>query len=139
MFALAASLALFGAAGCGLGSDGETAETQAPQTVVVVSEVPAPTAAPTVAPTNPPQTVVVVQQSPQAPRTVVSIVERDRSSGGSVSGAISIPGYVDQGEYCKWLADSGYTFSQATATFYSLGSPDHMDADKNGIPCESRY
>ena len=87
MFSLAASLALFGAAGCGLGSDGETAETQAPQTVVVVSEVPAPTAAPTVAPTNPPQTVVVVQQSPQAPRTVVSIVERDRSSGGSVSGA----------------------------------------------------
>lgn len=146
MLGVAASLALFGVAGCGLGSkDSETAETKAPQTVVVVSEVPAPTAAPTDPPatlpptTQPPQTVVVVQGPQQAPQTVVRVIDRGGSSGGSTSGAVSIPTYVEPGDYCGWLADNGYTFSQAEATYYSLGSPDHMDADHNGVPCETRY
>lgn len=129
-------------AGCGLGSTkDETAETQAPQTVVVVSEVPAPTPAPTDPPatlppaTQAPQTVVVVQRPQQSPQTVVRVVD----GGGSTTGAVSVPTYVEPGDYCAWLADNGYSFGQAQATYYSLGSPDHMDADKNGVPCETRY
>ncbi|CCM64985.1 exported hypothetical protein [Candidatus Microthrix parvicella RN1] len=119
-------------AGCPSGSQQLPPDTSSPpQTVVVISEVPAPTPAPTAAPA--PTTVVVIQQ--QSPQTVVRVVPEQAPTAG----AVVIPSYVAEGDYCKWLGANGYTYSQAQATFNSLGRPSHMDADNNGIPCETVY
>lgn len=43
------------------------------------------------------------------------------------------------GLFCRDLAPLGYSYSEAVAYWVSEGSPDRMDADRNGIPCETVY
>lgn len=43
------------------------------------------------------------------------------------------------GLYCRDLDAMGYGFSEAAAYWLAEGAPDRMDADHNGIPCETVY
>ncbi len=43
------------------------------------------------------------------------------------------------GLFCRDLADRGWWFSDALAYWIAEGAPDRMDADRNGIPCETIY
>ncbi|MBE7324289.1 hypothetical protein IEQ44_06460 [Nocardioides sp. Y6] len=43
------------------------------------------------------------------------------------------------GLFCRDLYSSGYSYGDALSYWYYWGMPDRMDADKNGIPCETVY
>lgn len=43
------------------------------------------------------------------------------------------------GLFCRDLRGRGYSYSAAVAYYDQFGRPDQMDADKNGIPCETVY
>lgn len=43
------------------------------------------------------------------------------------------------GLFCRDIVSLGYGYSDAVAYWVSEGSPDRMDADGNGIPCETVY
>jgi hypothetical protein len=51
------------------------------------------------------------------------------------------PDYADvpAGLMCKDLKARGYSYAEAAAYWFATGAPDNMDADKNGIPCETVY
>ena len=53
-------------------------------------------------------------------------------------GAREVAG-VPAGERCLWLYNNDYSYEQAQEIWDRLGRPADMDADGNGIPCESRY
>ena len=44
-----------------------------------------------------------------------------------------------QGLFCRDLEPDGHTFAEAVAYWLREGAPDRMDADGNGIPCETVY
>ena len=46
---------------------------------------------------------------------------------------------VEAGLFCRDLAALGYGYVEAVAYWIEEGSPDRMDADRNGIPCETIY
>jgi hypothetical protein len=46
---------------------------------------------------------------------------------------------TESGLFCRDLVAEGYAFAEAVAYWLSEGSPDRMDADVNGIPCETVY
>lgn len=43
------------------------------------------------------------------------------------------------GLMCADLADRGFSYADAVAYWFATGAPDRMDADLNGIPCETVY
>jgi hypothetical protein len=46
---------------------------------------------------------------------------------------------LETGLFCRDLADMGYGFTAAAAYWLAEGATDRMDADRNGIPCETVY
>ena len=52
---------------------------------------------------------------------------------------LELPPPVPAGSWCGYLAAHGVSFDEAVAIYTQLGRPGHMDADGNGIPCETRY
>ena len=48
-------------------------------------------------------------------------------------------GALEAGLFCRDLAGLGYDYSAAVAYWTREGRPDRMDADRNGIPCETVY
>jgi hypothetical protein len=46
---------------------------------------------------------------------------------------------LDRGLLCRDLADMGYGFTAAAAYWLAEGAPPRMDADRNGIPCETVF
>ena len=46
---------------------------------------------------------------------------------------------VQAGLFCRDLFALGYDYASAVAYWVREGSPDRMDADRNGIPCETVY
>ncbi len=48
-------------------------------------------------------------------------------------------GSWEPGLRCRDLADQGATYEAAVAYWLLEGVPDRMDADRNGIPCETVY
>jgi hypothetical protein len=47
--------------------------------------------------------------------------------------------WVEPGLFCRDLAEWGYSYADAIAYWLLEGAPDRMDADRNGIPCETVY
>jgi hypothetical protein len=45
----------------------------------------------------------------------------------------------ESGLFCRDLISRGYDFAQAVAYWLVEGAPDRMDADSDGIPCETVY
>ena len=56
-------------------------------------------------------------------------------------GSTTMPEYqnVPTGLLCRDLKARGYSYAEAAAYWFATGAPDNMDADKNGIPCETVY
>ena len=46
---------------------------------------------------------------------------------------------IESGLFCRDLLGRGYGYSEAVAYWTREGQPDRMDADRNGIPCETVY
>ena len=46
---------------------------------------------------------------------------------------------LDAGLFCRDLQPKGYSYAEAVAYWTREGQPDRMDADLNGIPCETVY
>ncbi|MDJ0497814.1 MAG: DUF3160 domain-containing protein [Acidimicrobiia bacterium] len=46
---------------------------------------------------------------------------------------------LEAGLFCRDLADMGYGFWMAVPYWLAEGAPDRMDADRNGIPCETVF
>lgn len=46
---------------------------------------------------------------------------------------------LEAGLFCRDLEPLGYGYSDVVAYWVSEGSPDRMDEDRNGIPCETLY
>ena len=46
---------------------------------------------------------------------------------------------LEAGLFCRDLAGMGYGLFEAVAYWMAEGAPDRMDADQNGIPCETVY
>ena len=53
--------------------------------------------------------------------------------------SVQLPPPVPAGSWCGYLASRGVPFDQVVEIWNGLGRPAHMDADANGIPCETRY
>ncbi|MEU4184072.1 excalibur calcium-binding domain-containing protein [Micrococcus luteus] len=56
-------------------------------------------------------------------------------NGRQVSGVVPLA----SGLLCRDLAARGATYAQAVGYWWYYGMPERMDADKNGIPCETVY
>ena len=56
-------------------------------------------------------------------------------NGREISGVT----FWSAGLYCRDLAARGASYSEAVRYWWYYGMPDRMDADKNGIPCETVY
>ena len=46
---------------------------------------------------------------------------------------------IEAGLFCRDLANMGYTAWEAIPYWLAEGAPDRMDADRNGIPCETVF
>ena len=46
---------------------------------------------------------------------------------------------LESGLFCRDIAGMGFGFSEAVAYWMAEGAPDRMDADGNGIPCETVF
>jgi len=46
---------------------------------------------------------------------------------------------VPKGTYCKHMLMWGWRFPEVNSWYLEHGAPSHMDADGNGIPCETIY
>ena len=60
------------------------------------------------------------------------------------AGAVDTTGFFsdlppETGLFCRDLEPAGFDFSAAVAYWVREGAPDRMDADRNGIPCETLY
>jgi hypothetical protein len=64
-----------------------------------------------------------------------------RSDVAAYWGSTPVPAYegVPVGLLCRDLAARGYSYADAVAYWFATGTPDNMDADLNGIPCETVY
>jgi hypothetical protein len=62
-----------------------------------------------------------------------------------VDGSDALPGRVEtflgmaRGSYCRDLYPLGFSYADAYAYWEWEGRPDRMDADRNGVPCETVY
>jgi len=129
-----ASTAGFLLAGCGSAAPGSPAastSSEAPPTVVMTVTAPPPvtvTATPT-----PPVTVTA-----QAPPIIIA-PQQDPTTVYQYSPYYTSVYDLPSGLYCRDLKAMGYSYSQATSYWYYHGRPAMMDADLNGIPCETVY
>ncbi|TCC40644.1 hypothetical protein [Kribbella speibonae] len=56
-------------------------------------------------------------------------------NGREISGVV----FWSAGLYCRDLVARGASYSEAVRYWWYYGMPDRMDADRNGIPCETVY
>lgn len=55
------------------------------------------------------------------------------------AGRAGYDGGIPSGLYCKDLMARGYSYGEALGYWRAEGYPSRMDADNNGIPCETVY
>ena len=87
---------------------------------------------------QPPVTVVApAPRTVTAPAPEVIVVPAPDPYPGYyyTSGVNALP----SGLYCRDLKALGYNWADATQYWILWGAPDNMDADLNGIPCETVY
>jgi len=56
-----------------------------------------------------------------------------------VSSLLRLADGLGPGLFCRDLAERGIDYSGAVAYWLLEGAPDRMDADRNGVPCETTY
>ncbi|MDH3261724.1 MAG: DUF3160 domain-containing protein [Acidimicrobiia bacterium] len=60
-------------------------------------------------------------------------------TAGEVQSLLGSAGGYEPDLFCYHLADRGASFGQAVVYWVREGAPDRMDADGNGLPCETVY
>jgi len=78
--------------------------------------------------TTTPATTTTV--SPQT--TITTVIATTSTTATPVSD-------LESGLFCRDLRRRGYTYAEAVHYWTVEGRPDRMDADRNGIPCETVY
>ena len=122
----ATAILIFGLTGCGGSGDTTTTTAppndspSAPQSTSVPPTVTTPATPPSTVPTTTTiaTTTTTTTTTTTAPRTVADLVP---------------------GLFCRDLNAAGFGYPDAVAYWVSEGEPDRMDADHNGIPCETVY
>ena len=127
---LATAILVFGLTGCG--GSGDTTTTAAPPEDI--PSVPQSTSVPTTV-TSPPAPESTI---PTTTPTTATIAETTTTAATTTTAS---PTVVDlaPGLFCRDLNAAGFGYSDAVAYWVSEGEPDRMDADHNGIPCETVY
>ena len=105
-----------------------------------------PTADPTTDPTADPTTGASPEPSPAAspsvaastPTTPAPSQQPSQSSEPTADGLDDVA-TLPAGLFCRDLYPRGYSYSAAVRYWNLNGNPDQMDADRNGIPCETVY
>ena len=110
-----------------LGTRGD--KTSSPDTTTVPTAVTTPSTSTTIASS----TSVAVAPTSTTPPPVVVV------QTSVVAPPIATNQGLPSGLYCRDLAARGYSFSDALWYWEREGYPSRMDADKNGIPCETVY
>lgn len=77
-------------------------------------------------------TTVAPTTEAASPSTVVPV---PTTTAGAPSGGGGLP----SGLFCRDLVDRGVSYAGAVDYWFAEGAPDRMDADLNGIPCETVY
>lgn len=122
---LATAILVFGLTGCG--GSGDTTTTTAP---------------PNDSPSAPQSTSVPpTVTTPATPPSTVPTTTTIATTTTTATTTTAPPTIVDlaPGLFCRDLNAAGYGYSDAIAYWVSEGQPDRMDADHNGIPCETVY
>jgi hypothetical protein len=74
-----------------------------------------------------------------APRTVAPPVEGTTTSAPAAPKVAGDVRSLPAGLFCRDLKAKGYSYVAAIDYWRLHGQPDQMDADRNGIPCETVY
>jgi hypothetical protein len=85
---------------------------------------------------------VTTPPAPSSTDTMSPSTTAPRPSTTTAATTTTAPTRVEDlpsGWFCRDLAARGYGYSDAVAYWVHEGSPDRMDADRNGIPCETVY
>lgn len=111
---------------------GQPASTTAPASTLDVSAV-------TVAETTTTESATTSAPSTTAPPESTTTAAPESTT--TAAPATTRAGVEDlpSGWYCRDLVAARYSYAEAVAYWISEGSPDRMDADLNGIPCETVY
>jgi hypothetical protein len=140
-----AGLAAFALTACGIQpASPATTTTAASEPVTVTAPAPVTVTAPAPVTVTAPPPVIVTQA---APPPVVIVPDPSTVYPGyycppgadqcdpNATGVTTLP----SGLFCRDLHAMGYNWSQAITYWNYWGQPDRMDADLNGIPCETVY
>lgn len=74
------------------------------------------------------------------PETTTTMPTAATTTLGETTTTTLVPiGDVESGLFCRTLVSAGYDYSDAVLYWEREGSPDRMDADLNGIPCQTVY
>lgn len=93
----------------------------------------------TTTPTGPPTSVALTAPDETAPASPAPTTTAAVTTTAPTTTTIAAVADLEQGLFCRDLYPLGYSYSDAVAYWVSEGSTDRMDADKNGIPCETVY
>ena len=123
-------------AGC-ISSDGATDSTT---TVAAPATTMPSTTASTQATTTEP-TVSTTEATTTTTTTVANEPSSSTTTTTTVPAVVTVPpvAEVESGLLCRDLSGLGYGYVDAVAYWVREGQPDRMDADRNGIPCETVY
>lgn len=113
--------------GCTATNDTETSEAGGTglSTTIVSSTTTAPV-------TSPPATTVPAVAASTSTTSLTTAATTTSTTLPAVAG-------LDAGLFCRDLTAMGYDYASAVTYWVREGSPDRMDADGNGIPCETVY
>ncbi len=99
--------------------------------------------------TTPSTTSTVTTQAPTITATTTTLAQSTTTSAPSTTTTKAAPtttsttlptvDQVETGLFCRDLHAFGYSYVDAVAYWVREGSPERMDADRNGIPCETVY
>jgi hypothetical protein len=71
--------------------------------------------------------------------TTTTTVPSTTTTTTTTTTTLAAIGSLESGLYCRDLVPLGYGYADAVAYWTREGRPDRMDADRNGIPCETVY
>ena len=88
---------------------------------------------------GPPTPTDTTTAPPTTPPTTQPEPEAERAPAPTTTRPATRPIKLVVGKYCAAMHAAGWSFEQARAYYQDHGQPAHMDADGDGIPCETVY
>lgn len=82
---------------------------------------------------------VSVDEPTSTPATTATPSSSTTSTSTVTTTSLAPVGDLEAGLFCRDLYPLGYGYSEAVAYWTKEDQPDRMDADHNGIPCETVY